>query len=276
MEHRLLSYKSSEISYYCFGNGPRPAFCFHGYAEDSLGFRFLEEGAGDQFSFYAIDLPYHGKTVWKEEMDFTVQDLVNIIGKIQNDHTYQANKNNGPLTLMGFSLGGRMALSLYQIIPEQTERIVLMAPDGLKINFWYWLSTQTWAGNKLFAYTMKYPRWFFVFLKMLNKLGFVNASVFKFVRYYIGDPSARTLLYKRWTSLRKLKPSISLIRQLVRNHHTPVRLVYGKHDRIILPVRAEKFRIGIEQFCKISLIDSGHQVLHEKHAQQIIEQLFEV
>jgi hypothetical protein len=49
--------------------------------------------------------------------------------------------------------------------------------------------------------------------------------------------------------------------------------VYGKHDRIILPEHGEKFRKGIEMHCNVSVIESGHQVLHEKHVNDILRQL---
>jgi len=177
------------------------------------------------------------------------------------------------ITLLGFSMGGRIALSLYETIPQQVEKIILLAPDGLKINFWYWLSTQTWLGNKFFRYTMKRPKWFFVLLMGLNKLNLVNTSVFKFVNHYIGDKKVRRDLYKRWTSLRRLKPHLKKIKFHIKSNKTQVRLLYGKHDRIILPVRGEKFCRGIENHCSLRIIYCGHQVLHETHAEEIVESL---
>ncbi|MBL7722213.1 MAG: hypothetical protein JNK98_09500, partial [Chitinophagaceae bacterium] len=59
----------------------------------------------------------------------------------------------------------------------------------------------------------------------------------------------------------------------IKQNNTKVRLVYGIHDRIILSSVGEKFRIGIEDHCDINLIHSGHQVLHEKHAEEILESL---
>ncbi len=149
----------------------------------------------------------------------------------------------------------------------------MLAPDGLKMNFWYWLSTQTWLGNKFFAFTLKHPGWFFGFLKILNKLKLVNASIFKFVNYYIGDKEVRRLLYARWTTLRKLKPRLKKIKSLINNNNTSVRLVYGMHDRIILSSVGEKFRKGIEDHCTLTVVHSGHQVLHEKHVQEILPAL---
>ena len=174
---------------------------------------------------------------------------------------------------MGFSLGGRVALSLYQTMPKKIEKIILLAPDGLKVNSWYWLATQTWLGNKFFAFTMKKPHWFFGLLNLLNKVKLINASIFKFVKYYIGDAEVRRLLYARWTTLRKIKPDLQKIKDLISKNKTPVRLVYGKHDRIILSSVGEKFRKGIEEHCTMTVIHSGHQVLHEKHIEEILPAL---
>ena len=120
---------------------------------------------------------------------------------------------------------------------------------------------------------MKHPGWFFGFLKLLNKLKLVNASIFKFVNYYIGDKEVRRLLYARWTTLRKLKPRLQKIKQEVKKNDTKVRLVYGQHDRIILSSVGEKFRKGIEDHCTLSVIHSGHQVLHEKHITELLPAL---
>jgi pimeloyl-ACP methyl ester carboxylesterase len=174
---------------------------------------------------------------------------------------------------MGYSLGGRMALGLYEMNSSMTRRLILLAPDGLKVNFWYWLSTQTWLGNRIFRYTMYHPAWFFAMLKIFNRLGFVNASIFKFVNYYIGDAGVRQQLYARWTALRKVRPGIGVIKKNIPAFRTRVHLIYGRHDRIILPSVGEKFRKGIESFSHISIINSGHQVLQEKHVGEILPAL---
>ena len=148
--------------------------------------------------------------------------------------------------------------------------MLLLAPDGLKMNFWYWLSTQTSLGTSFFRFTMKHPAWFFTFLKALNKLRFVNTSIFKFVNFYIGDKEVRQVLYKRWIALRKLKPRIFYIKSCIVKFNIGVRVIYGKHDRIFVPARGQKFRKGIEQQCSIAVIPSGHQVLHEKHTEEIM------
>jgi len=284
LERLQLIYKTSRISYIRFGSGPKPALCFHGYGEEADSFSFLEEYAGDHYTFLAIDLPFHGHTEWNDGLTCTTSDMMQITAKILQENSLQPGssktmtgteqklKDQRPF-LIGFSLGGRVALSLYEKMPSRIERLVLLAPDGLKVNFWYWLSTRTWIGNKLFSFTMKHPGWFFGFLKLLNKLKLVNTSIFKFVNYYIGDKEVRRLLYARWTTLRKLKPDLEKIKSSVRSNQTQVRLIYGKHDRIILSSVGEKFKKGIEEYCTLSVITSGHQVLQEKYVQEILPAL---
>jgi pimeloyl-ACP methyl ester carboxylesterase len=275
MVRKQFIYKTSTINYYKLGSGSIAVVCFQGYGEEAAAFEFLEKYAGNQFTFYAVDLPFHGKTDWKEGFAFTSDDLQQIVEDILKQNNLKPQILNPKFSLLGFSLGGRVALSLYEQMPEQIAKLVLLAPDGLKVNFWYWLSTQTWLGNKFFRLTMKKPGWFFGFLKLLNKLKLVNASIFKFVNYYIGDAEVRRLLYARWTTLRKIKPGITIIKKNIVELKTPVRLVYGKHDRIILSSVGQKFRKGIEEYCTISVIPAGHQVLHEKHAEEILNALLQ-
>ncbi len=269
-----IKYKNSTIHVDGFGEGKQLVICFHGYGEAASSFHFMANYAGSEFRFYAVDLPFHGQTLWMED-DFTPNDLLNIISAIKNLHLLanqdKGGKEDDQIILMGFSLGGRVCLSAFEQKPENFKKIILLAPDGLKLNAWYWLATQTMMGNRLFSFTMKQPTWFFKFLKMMNRAKWINQSIYKFVHFYIEDENVRHQLYQRWTSLRKIKPDLSMIKQKIRVQKTPVRLIYGKYDRIILPVRGEKFCKGIEPFCTLKVIRSGHQVLHEKHSEEIFQ-----
>lgn len=266
----MLLFKNSEIAYYRFGAGPARAVCFHGYGENGTYFQFLEKYAGNQYSLIAIDLPFHGKTRWNEGLELNVETVYSIIQLIFEK---EFENKDSLFTVIGFSLGARFCLRLFQYKPHLIDKLVLLAPDGLKVNRWYWLATQTWLGNRFFAFTMHHPFWFFGFLKILNQLKLVNSSIFKFVNYYIGEKEVRDLLYQRWTTFRKLTPDLPTIKAEIESQKTPVRLLYGYHDRIILSSVGEKFRKGIEDYCTLSIIHAGHQVLHEKHIEEILPAL---
>ena len=266
MQTAFLSYRKSQLHYCWFGAGQKIILCLHGYGESEASFHFLENYVSPDYTVIAMDFPFHGKTQWNEGLTFSTADLLAITEALLAKHGQGTNR----VTLLGYSMGGRVALQLLQTIPEKIEKTILLAPDGLKVNFWYWLSTQTYIGNRLFGYTMKHPAWFFWLLQTGNRLKLINQSVLKFTRYYIHDTTIRRLLYERWTCMRAIKPDLAFVKTLIRAHRLPVRLLYGQYDRIIRHERGEKFRTGIESFCTLHIIQTGHQVLQEKHVNQII------
>jgi len=269
MERFALHYKNSSISVIRFGSGHRTALCFHGYGEDATHFEFLDQYAGNQYTFYAMDFPFHGQTEWKEGLTFSGLDLLAILEQLAAREAFAMEH----LTLIGFSMGGRVALSLFAWIAETTDNLVLLAPDGLNLNFWYWASTQTWLGNRLFRFTMKHPNWFFFLFKLGNKLKMISPSIFKFAHLYLGHAEIRDELYNRWTCMRKFKPRVSRIKKLILQYQVRTELLYGQYDRIIHSSVGEKFRKGIEEQSSIHIIHSGHQLLHEKHTAEILSVL---
>lgn len=274
----FLHYKSSKVHYSYTVKAGKPVVCFHGYGESEAEFHFLEEYLPVGYMLIAIDLPLHGKTEWNEGLDFSASDLFTITESILNDCSVTQ-----PTILLAYSMGGRMALQLLQqeaagstkqlSSKTNVEKLILLAPDGLKMNGWYWLATQTWMGNRFFRFTMKNPQWFFLLLKLCNKLGIVNQSVLKFVNHYIDDPAVRHQLYERWTCMRQIRPNLKAIKRAIAINKIPTFLVYGEYDRIIRHERGEKFRRGIESFCRLRIIQTGHQVLKERNAALLAELL---
>jgi hypothetical protein len=77
-QHRI-SYKNSIINYYHFGNGLKILLCFHGYGTSGYQFHLLEKELGTEYTMIAIDFPFHGSTVWKENKEFLMDDLLSIL-----------------------------------------------------------------------------------------------------------------------------------------------------------------------------------------------------
>jgi pimeloyl-ACP methyl ester carboxylesterase len=268
MQSFFLTYKSSLIHYHKAGKGNRLLLCFHGYSESCQSFSFLEDELTADFAIIAVDLPFHGKTDWKEGLDFTPQNLLDIIEQITGDIFHHSK-----IYLLGFSMGARVALSLLQLMPVHIEKMVLLAPDGLKTHGWYKLATQNKLGNRLFRFTMQNPGWLLSLLSIANKIRLTNQSVYKFTNAYIQDEQVRDELYKRWTCMREFRPDLSRIKSLIREHRIPARLLYGQYDRIMRSESGKQFKKGIEAFCELSILPAGHQLLHEKNREIIVHSL---
>ena len=260
MQQLSLAYKSSIINYYVFGNGAEILFCLHGYGQNGNSFSFLEKSLGSVYTLYAIDFPIHGKTKWNEKKPFTINDLFVITQMIQQNKDQE-------FSLLGYSMGGRFAMGLLQKFSYKIDHVALVAPDGLHANMWYWLATQTKAGNKLFLKTMHKPAWFFSSINAGGKLNILNKSVVKFVHHFLDDKQQRLLLYKRWTCMRKAKPDLIAIKKICAEKNIHLNFLFGKYDHIILSKRATVF--NNEKNINVKVIEAGHQLLKEKYVNEI-------
>jgi len=262
-----ISYKDSVIYYLKSGWGERILFLFHGYGESAGSFEMLAEKLTDRFTIIAVDLPFHGRTAWNEGSPVKPQEFVDIMDAIAGKES----KRLSPWLICGYSMGGRIALTILQLVPERIRHLILLAPDGLKSNGWYWLATHTFLGNRLFKFTMHHPAWFMGVLKTGKRFNLVNQSIYKFSISYLQDARVRMDLYQRWTGLKDFRPSIGKIKKMLMKENIPVDLIYGRFDRIIRYEQADKVRSGIENRTRVTILDAGHQLIHPKTLDAIVK-----
>lgn len=265
----FIPYQHTSLHYLHGGSGNRLLFCFHGFGESAEHFKFLEKHLDKEFTIIAIDLPFHGNSRWNKLIDFDPASLVDCIEAIKLKHGFVQKKYE----VLGYSMGGRVSLALLEVASDKIEKIILLAPDGLKVNFWYWMATQTSIGNKLFSITINNPKPFLFIVKLINRAGMLNQSIHKYVQVHLHNQETRKQLYQRWTCLRKFRPNLSAIKKEVLEKKTEVVLLYGKHDRIILPNRGEQFSDSIHPHGLVQILDCGHRLLEEKNATPIASHL---
>ena len=261
-EHRL-KFKNSVIHYYKFGHGPRTLFCLHGYGREAKDFLFLEKHIENKYVAYAIDLPFHGETKWKEKLLFTDKDLLQIFELVCG--------NTNKFSLLGYSMGGRVVLHLLSTCPQRIHNVALLAPDGLHVNFWYALATRTTVGNLLFRKTIAGPGWLFQIVARGGRLNVYNRSILKMVRQYLHTPNQRILLYRRWTTMRRFRPAVNKIKRHSTRYKIPVSILFGASDYVILTKHGDKLK-G-EPYVTIQTVAAGHQLIREKFAPQIVKLL---
>jgi pimeloyl-ACP methyl ester carboxylesterase len=262
MKKLLIPYRQSIVSCSSFGKGAQWLICFHGYGENNESFSFLEPYLGETYTLIAIDLPFHGQTLWNEGLNCSQEDLWNIITLITGSPTQ-------PVNLIGYSMGGRITLKLLEKQANRVAKVVLLAPDGLHSNPWHWLATQTIWGNRLFRYTMERPDWFFRWMKWGNQLGILNKSIFNFAHYYLDEADERMALYQRWTTFRSFHCKLALIKTIIFKNNKHLTLLFGKYDRIILTAKGRDFQKGLENYIFIRELQAGHLLLKEKYAAEI-------
>lgn len=210
----------------------------------------------------SIDLPFHGKTNWNEGLLLKPTELLEIMNSII--------PQENSLVLMGYSMGGRVCLQLLASFPQRFHKLVLLAPDGLHRNFWQRLSTQTKIGNRLFAFSMRYPGWMFVLMRLTGFLGLFNKSIIRFVHHYLDHEQERKILYQRWTTMRLFRPAFSVLKKIIRAHNKAVYLIFGKYDRVIVASHGYRLQQGIDAHVTVTELMAGHHLLQEKYKKEIL------
>lgn len=252
------------IHYERYGRGARLLFCLHGYGERGADFQVLASALGNAYTIICPDLPLHGQTKWTSP-EFELPDLHLIFSEIASTEGLIFK----PFALAGYSMGGRLALAYAEQYTAQIKSLLLVAPDGLKLNFWYWLSTQTRLGNRLFRLTMKSARWLLAGMHLARKTGLLNESVYKFSTRYLEDPNQREHLYQRWTLFRHFRPKLKEIPSILDSNRIHTLLVFGKFDRIIRPSLSRKWRYSKDKYSKTIVLDAGHRLLKTGTAEKI-------
>ncbi|HVI44520.1 MAG TPA: alpha/beta hydrolase [Chitinophaga sp.] len=236
------------------GSGEQLLICLHGFGESAVYFTPLAEGLGDMFTIVALDMPLHGCTEWHEDRPFEKDDLVAVVELALQQYGHKR------FSLLGYSMGGRLALCLVQRMADRIDNLIMLAADGLRNNPWHLFVTQTTVGNRIFRYVTYHPQFLFSLMDVAKKLGLLNQSIYKFVSQRMDQLEKREQVYNVWTIMRKMMPDKQLCKQLLSKYNVLTLLIFGKYDRVIPPVLGDRFADGSFN-CKKLILEKGHQLI---------------
>lgn len=247
-----ISLGASTVRVHRFGQGPRLVIAFHGFGESGESFGLFEELLGGDMTFYAPDLPLHGTTTWKEKYLQTA-DLNALVKQLAERHGVAS------FSLLGYSMGGKVALCLIPPFIGKLERVILAAPDGLRPNRIYSFVTRNAFGKLLFRYITYHPGLFRIILSCGVRFSLMNESIYKFVQQHMRDEKMRKLVFGSWNCMKKIKPDMARIMPCIQKYQLPVALYFGRYDRIFPPGTGDGFKAMAAVEVKIT--ESGHQLM---------------
>jgi pimeloyl-[acyl-carrier protein] methyl ester esterase len=93
-----------------------PLVCMHGWGMNLRAFDPLREALRSERSSWALDLPGHGRSDWHDAR-------ADLESQLQDIHSSLPTR----CVLVGWSLGGQLALELARRVPQQVRALVLIA-----------------------------------------------------------------------------------------------------------------------------------------------------
>jgi len=244
------------------GNGKKLLLALHGYGNDASLYDCLEARLGEEYTIVSLDMPYHGGSKWPDRKVWTIEELKDLVKLLLQE--YGIDK----LSLIGYSMGGRVCLKIAELMPEYVERVVLLASDGLTFNSFYYFVTHTTLGRGVFDSFLKSPQKYMSVVNFARRRSWLDESRYKFASRYLNTEESRKFLNNVWPAMRHILPDYEKLSEVVAHHCIPIFIFMGKHDRVIPPKLAHKFNKKVST-AKVHVLDKGHRLLDDDTLPQI-------
>ena len=255
------------VFYRKMGRGARTLIAFHGFADEGALFAPFAESMSDYYTIYAIDLPFHGQTEWKGDLykPADINRIITLILERVNCLSYD---------LMGYSLGGTIILSMMGNFIESPERLLLLAPGGVKVRGLSGLSlVPLWAKKVIYRMT-KNPNWLIALASLLNRIGLLHSFYIRYIKAHFREPQKRKRLLYTWYSLSFFRVDLQKVIEETEKKEIPVIIVLGSRDKIIDGV-VVKNTFEHQKYFTILEVDNNHLMLNERVAGVLSDFLLE-
>lgn len=167
------------------------------------------------------------------------------------------------LELLGYSMGGRIALSMLSYFPGAFTRLIALAPDGLKMSPSYKFFVGTSTGKRFWELVDKYPKTNVHLLDALFKVGLISSHKHHFGRYHTDNPEIRARVANGWLAHKLFWPKRQVLPSALRATSTS-HLIFGARDKIIPFKWSDKLREDLKgaQNVHFHTIACGHVMRH--------------
>lgn len=265
-ENGSIKLTGGTIAYTRGGYGGKLLLAFPGYGHTGTSLAVFEKYLAQEYTIYYVDLPHHGLTQWPEGTMFLPTDLHQLVSAIL------ILEQQTTLSLLGYSMGGRVCLKILELFPEQIGKMLLMATDGLSPDPIYYLATRSLAGRKLFHHIVTRPDGYLRFINWLQNKKLVDSSLHKMSIYYLGSVESRRQLSLVWPTMAAIVPIVSKIRETLLHQKTLLHIVMGRYDKLMPASRAKKFASGLP-FVQVHVLEKGHRVFDTSNVATIAQYL---
>lgn len=254
------------FSFRKIGTGIKTAVAFHGFGQDGSYFSCMEPALGKDYTIFSFDLPFHGNDA-SEKTGIPV-NLGDIRAYFQDFLRTHHIEN---FASIGYSIGAKLSLALLVLFPEKTERLILIAPDGIKANFWYKLATGFPVTRSLFKFFVDHPNAYFRLSDGMVRAGIVSPGVARFARSQMSSLEKRERVYFTWMYFRKLRFSKPLIANILTRFNIPLAVYLGIDDQIIRPGHFKFLVKNPKINLQLKLLSAGHNHLIAETARYLAD-----
>jgi pimeloyl-ACP methyl ester carboxylesterase len=255
-----FTYNNVTLEYITIGDGKEVVLCIHGFGRTAEDFLLFEDLLQPGQRIVAINILAHGNSTFpssrisKDPLSKSEwSSLVTAFLKSLNIEHFH---------LIGYSMGGRLAMVLAEQIPEKIKSLILLAPDGLKVNWVYRFVSETKLGRVLYRCIIENPNWILRTVDFLRFLRVLHPKIQRFVHFQLETKTRRQLVYDAWLIHRQLFPRLPVVAHNMEAHKIPFELVFGAYDKVIPARDGKRLLRHFKTEHRPVVLNLGHRLLH--------------
>lgn len=257
MVEQSIVFNNSSLNYLKAGKGSVILLAFHGFGQDHTVFKSIIPDLFDSHTVYLFDLFFHGKSRWADgEEALTKAQWKEFIALFLKENKIEK------FTLIGFSLGAKFVFATLESFPTKVEKIVLIAPDGVKTSFWYSLATYPYLLRRFFKGMILHPNRFLMLVKLAHTLRLADKGLLRFAEHQMNAEKKRRQVYYAWVVFRHLKFDMKTIAMILNNGQIPLTFILGDHDKVITKKNMRSLSEQLTNY-KTEILQTGHNGLLE-------------
>jgi len=252
------------LHYIKIGSGPKTMIGFHGFGRDASMFQNYEK-VFPEYTIYSISLFYHGSN-WmyqdacldKKRWKCMFEDFLNA-------------EDISRFSLLGFSLGGKMALYTFQLFSSKVDKLHLIAPYGIKANVVEWVTQKLpFVYRRLEKYVYN-PAPFMSLLEVLRRYKLMNKTLLNITIRQMSSQEARARVFHSMRLYGALSLNLKDIKKELETSRTHVVFYLGRYDQVLTFEALSKYTSALMDF-SLHILPGGHGRLPDKVAQTFSRQ----
>ncbi len=266
---KFFVHNQLKLEYLTIGTGADVIFCFHGFGRRAEDFLIFESLLKPNQRMVAVNLFAHEQSYFPEERINNSPLLLHEWKDIMEAFCTELHIQN--FHLLGYSMGGRVCLMTVQCMPERVKSLLLIAPDGFKINPLYKFASGTALGKWIYRGIIKNPFALFKVAGLLHTTKLLPPKLYRFTHVHLDTRAKRQQVHDAWLIYKRMFPELKTVAKIINQNGLQYNMIFGEHDSIIKPKLGEKFNGILGTDKHMHTVPSGHRLLNENTLNYIQE-----
>ncbi|MEO0403245.1 MAG: alpha/beta hydrolase [Bacteroidota bacterium] len=262
MKKSLFQFRDFTVEYAVIGEGNHPVIALHGFNRPLEDMALLQTLLDENEFMVSIHLFHQGASVIDPSR--SLEDGVPVSELAELFFAIAMEMGSSTFSLFGYSLGGRVCLSVYELAHASIPKMILFAPDGLYKNPFYQWAIHSRMGRSTFNWILNHQQPVLKLVDFVRWCTLIPAKLHRFVHVHMGEERSeaeRWKIYNSWQTYKFCFPNLAEVAKSLRDSKTKFHLVMGRHDSVIKYKYAQNLLgpLGTDQ--PLITIDAGHILL---------------